>query len=296
MDCPGCGAITKVLSLDEYQQLDVSYDPGELFTGKSRDFILAELAVESKKDFLLGHLGAKAATQGLRMLDIGCGMGGYLLAAQDLGMEARGYEPSVEHSEVGRSLGLDIVTDFFGEESEEDGAFDLILSTHVIEHIYDPDVFLKTLIAKLKVGGLLIIITPNAGALLVNWTGGSWTMLKAVDHVSMLSQRTFGSFKAGAGGWTFKTSEYPWEFALSFGASMRDRLREWRAGASVEGAERERVRVGQAQAPKLQNVGGFSLRGLVKPAAMVLSLPFYLYASAFDSKACLIALYTRSEA
>jgi 2-polyprenyl-3-methyl-5-hydroxy-6-metoxy-1,4-benzoquinol methylase len=44
-----------------------------------------------------------------------------------------------------------------------DGGFDYIISADVLEHLYDPNILLRDLRAKLAPGGKLIASLPNSG-------------------------------------------------------------------------------------------------------------------------------------
>lgn len=83
-----------------------------------------------------------------RILDYGCGKGLFVQTLKSAGYtHAAGYDPLIpEYSDPG------ILTELY----------DVLVSFDVIEHVPEPDAYLKELASMLKPGGLLILGTPNA--------------------------------------------------------------------------------------------------------------------------------------
>ena len=228
--CPDCEAVTKALTSREYDALGVTYDPDPLVAAESPSELRALLKVESKKAVLRPFLprGHRRA----EFLDIGCGQGGYLLAARELGCSVVGVEPSPEHSAAGREVfGLEIVRARFHPSLFDPGRFETVLLSHVIEHIFDPASFLQGVLSVVAPGGIILLVTPNAGSTVARLSGPHWPMLKTIDHVSLLSQRTFSRMRFPQGlGFRFRQSEFPWETPVSLAVAGRDALREKRQG------------------------------------------------------------------
>lgn len=125
-----------------------------------------------------------------KLLDIGCGGGFFLKAAEE-----RGWDPH----------GIDIVPDFVKfardelrlknvhcrslEDSEyEKHFFDVIVLWDLIEHLPHPSQFLKTLNRILRPGGLLVIWTPNANN--AAWLKGDWYGYVPLQHLYFFSAST----------------------------------------------------------------------------------------------------------
>jgi 2-polyprenyl-6-hydroxyphenyl methylase/3-demethylubiquinone-9 3-methyltransferase len=123
------------------------------------------------RDMLDQHFGLDE--QGLRplegksALDVGCGAGLLAEPLARLGATVTAVDAAPELIEVakahaaGQGLAIDYCT--VGVEAL-DGQFDLITSMEVIEHVADPQVFVKDLAARLAPGGLMILSTPNKTA------------------------------------------------------------------------------------------------------------------------------------
>src|SRR5258708_9625296 len=187
--CFRCLGIQKQLTYDEYQALNPTYDPGAYLNSKDRNEIERHLNVAQKRRFLSKCVQAFATktNPAARFLDVGCGMGGYMLAAQQLGFQVLGFEPSLNHAHVAIDvLNLPVITDYFSIEQLNQQSFDVVMLSHVIEHIYEPGNMVRSLISILKPGGLLIIVTPNTQSLIARITGKRWVMLSPVDHVSVI--------------------------------------------------------------------------------------------------------------
>ena len=90
-----------------------------------------------------------------RVIDFGCG-GGYILANL-LAREKIGVEVNEAAAAVARSKGLTIMPTL---ERVEDGWADVIISHHALEHVDDPLGVVTGMLAKLRAGGKVVIITP----------------------------------------------------------------------------------------------------------------------------------------
>ena len=97
-------------------------------------------------------------------LDIGCGTGEILAAAQPRGWRVAGIETNVQTAEIGRArFGVPISTEFITEteSSRLVGDFDVISLFGVLEHFYDPDAVVKILGDHMKAGAALVIEVPH---------------------------------------------------------------------------------------------------------------------------------------
>ena len=101
---------------------------------------------------------------GKRALDVGCGAGLLCEPLARLGAQVTGVDAAPEliaaaaaHAEAS-GLGIDYRA--IGVEAVE-GAFDLVTSMEVIEHVADPGAFVYALAARVAPGGLLVMSTPN---------------------------------------------------------------------------------------------------------------------------------------
>ena len=101
--------------------------------------------------------------KGLKLLDVGCGTGGFLIEAQKFGYDVNGVDFDGEQIKVAQSFGLketyeDDVVDFLNRHK---GEFDVITGFEIIEHVDKPRDFLKAIYGALKSGGFICLSTPN---------------------------------------------------------------------------------------------------------------------------------------
>lgn len=104
-----------------------------------------------------------------KILDVGCGPGFFLFFLKSLGyVNAVGLDLSTEQIALAKSFGLNAQRgEMFEFLNQHPAAFELIFSSHVIEHLKKNEVinFLTSIHNSLKPGGQAIICTPNANAL-----------------------------------------------------------------------------------------------------------------------------------
>jgi 2-polyprenyl-6-hydroxyphenyl methylase / 3-demethylubiquinone-9 3-methyltransferase len=100
-------------------------------------------------------------------LDVGCGAGLLAEPLARLGANVTAVDAAPELIEVAKAhaagRGLEIDYRAVGVEAVE-GKFDLITGMEVIEHVADPQDFVRSLAARLAPDGLLILSTPNKTA------------------------------------------------------------------------------------------------------------------------------------
>lgn len=105
---------------------------------------------------------------GARVLDIGCGSGYWASLFARRGCYAVGIDPSESGIEQARRAHPGVrferaeVSPALLAELGED-PFDLVISTEVVEHVYDPAAWAAGSYAVLKFGGRLVLSTPYHG-------------------------------------------------------------------------------------------------------------------------------------
>jgi 2-polyprenyl-6-hydroxyphenyl methylase/3-demethylubiquinone-9 3-methyltransferase len=109
--------------------------------------------------------------KGACVLDLGCGNGSFLAAFRGRDWRLYGTDFSPSGIAVAQQNFPDI--DFFLADASAStetilkrvGLVDVVISTEVIEHLYDPRGMLRNAFSVLKPGGILIISTPYHGYL-----------------------------------------------------------------------------------------------------------------------------------
>jgi len=99
--------------------------------------------------------------QGDKLLDVGCGRGDFLKGFKDLGLEVMGIDQEKSSSDILEGIEVGIVNiekDSFPFNGE---TFDFVFSKSVIEHLWNPEHFIKECCRVLKPGGKIIIMTPD---------------------------------------------------------------------------------------------------------------------------------------
>jgi 2-polyprenyl-3-methyl-5-hydroxy-6-metoxy-1,4-benzoquinol methylase len=100
----------------------------------------------------------KASLPNKKILDFGCGAGGFIDKAKSLAGKVAGVEPERRV----REYWLDQFP-IYGSLDEADDKYDLITAFHVVEHLPDPKAILEKMAARLGKNGRLVIEVPNAG-------------------------------------------------------------------------------------------------------------------------------------
>jgi 2-polyprenyl-3-methyl-5-hydroxy-6-metoxy-1,4-benzoquinol methylase len=127
------------------------------------------------------------------VLDIGCATGALLAEFRDRGWKTCGAEiggPQAEYAR--RERGLDIRDRPLEENQFSDGEFDLVLASHLIEHLNDPASFVKEAFRILAPGGRFMVTTPNIDGLQSRLLKGRWRSA-IFDHLYLFSIKTLSA-------------------------------------------------------------------------------------------------------
>lgn len=278
--CSACSAVMKDITYPEYENLNSTYDPGQYSNNLHSEKQLREVLDVNNKVERLGSLIDKG--KGQTFLDIGCGMGGYLLAARDMGYSVTGVEPSKEHSMVASNVADLEIIDGYYSHSLLKTKFDVVMLSHVIEHIYMPGDFIKSILIDILPGGRLIVITPNTASLASRVTGKYWSMYKPVDHVTMLTKKGLKAICPESADIEYiGTSEWSGEFTALCLSGLKTFLRPPVASNS-QSDKTIKVTVTQQ-----------SLSNFKKVLLVIASWPFKLLGEILDQQACLTVVYRK---
>jgi len=134
-----------------------------------------------------------------RLLDIGCGGGELLGRYRDLGWSVKGIEISPRACEVARARDLEIHQGTAFDAPFPTDSFDVVILSHVIEHVLDPVRFLARCGELLAPDGVLICATPNSRAMGLSRYGSCWYPLDAPRHLMLFDPGTIRRLAREAG-------------------------------------------------------------------------------------------------
>ncbi len=126
-----------------------------------------------------------------RLLDIGCGMGYFLLACRNYGYHVEGFDISDDAAAyVKGRLEIPVKTGDIASLPYESESWDIITMWHFLEHTPDPRVYLKKTWQWLKPGGLLVVDVPNYAGTDARKTWEQWKGWQLPYHLYHFTEKT----------------------------------------------------------------------------------------------------------
>ncbi|WP_024546856.1 bifunctional 2-polyprenyl-6-hydroxyphenol methylase/3-demethylubiquinol 3-O-methyltransferase UbiG [Picosynechococcus sp. NKBG15041c] len=121
-----------------------------------------------------------------KLLDIGCGTGDFLKAAQDHNWQVSGTEiSSLASTKANQKLGKDcIISGEILSLNLPYNHYDVITLYHVIEHLINPNLLIQKAYQLLKPGGIFFIETPNIAGFGAKIKGKEWSQIKPPEHIT----------------------------------------------------------------------------------------------------------------
>jgi len=134
------------------------------------------------------------------LLEIGSHAGVFLNAAKERGWDVTGIEPNpLPRIYSEKNFGLKVHPESFEQTTLKDNTFDVIIATHVIEHIYDPKVFIKKAYDLLKPGGILVLETPTYDSFSFRLLKHRERSVRCPGHIYFYTQKSLADAVKGAG-------------------------------------------------------------------------------------------------
>jgi 2-polyprenyl-3-methyl-5-hydroxy-6-metoxy-1,4-benzoquinol methylase len=164
---------------------------------------------------------SRIKTSQRRVLDIGCGDGAFLTEMKALGWQCKGLEMDEKAAKRARDeRGLDIVNSTIEGARFESGSFDLIVLSHVLEHVPHPRQALRWVREWLTDDGYLFVTLPNVDSWERRRFGKDWYPWDIPRHFTHFSPSTLSKLMAEEG---FKPLSTQFLTAFYFPQSMRYR-------------------------------------------------------------------------
>ncbi|MBI4242398.1 MAG: class I SAM-dependent methyltransferase [Candidatus Rokubacteria bacterium] len=118
------------------------------------------------------------------LFEIGCGDGNFLAYMRGRGWQVRGCEYGSRTREFVRSRhGIEVSTGDFTTLPIEAGSLETIGAYMVLEHLYEPLDWIRTVRRALRTGGFLHLQVPNFRCLDRYVAGRCWSLLSFPEHV-----------------------------------------------------------------------------------------------------------------
>lgn len=156
---------------------------------------------------LKAELGRLSPTS-MRLFDLGCGNGSVGASLSELGWEVEGVDPSVEGISQAKTEYPELrfeIGSAYDDLARRFGRFPVVISLEVVEHVYAPRDYARTLADCLEPGGTTIISTPyhgyvkNVTLALSDKMDAHFTALWDHGHIKFWSVRTLTELLSDAG-------------------------------------------------------------------------------------------------
>jgi len=184
------GLLKQTYSHDTDVALGNMYSRDENIGYLREDHPLSKIYGPEFLDFIDGHI----CLSGKKVLDIGCG-GLYILKRlKELHAEVLGCDPSPFAAAEGVKNSIQVISDFFPSEKIAEKQ-DLIIHFDVLEHIWDPESFLKGCFNQLCDQGVIVFSIPDCGEQIKN----SDITLFAHQHVNFFTKSSISALMALVG-------------------------------------------------------------------------------------------------
>ena len=125
-----------------------------------------------------------------RLLDFGCGAGGYVAKMAAAGWKAEGIDTSADAVRRGREAGLALHQGTLPGADLPADSFDVVTLWQALEHVPSPKATLEAIRRLLRPGGRLLAACPRLDSLEAGWFGAAWFALELPRHLTHFTAAT----------------------------------------------------------------------------------------------------------
>jgi 2-polyprenyl-3-methyl-5-hydroxy-6-metoxy-1,4-benzoquinol methylase len=147
------------------------------------------------------------------VLDIGCGMGYFLMACREAGYDVSGIDISeASAGYVRNELAIPVRTGAIEEIDIPEGTIDVVTMWHFLEHAPDPRIYLDKARRWLKEEGLVVVDVPNYRGTDAQKTWKHWKGWQLPYHLYHFTPETLTALLACHGFRTIRSKDYLSEY------------------------------------------------------------------------------------
>jgi SAM-dependent methyltransferase len=200
--CDGCGLLRldphpAPDELQNYYPKDYWFSPGENAAGRLEE-TYRRLVLRDHVQFV--ETALRRSDPGVRLLDVGCGGGLFLGLMRERGFRVLGLDFSTEAATVAwRRQKAPAVCATLERPPFARGSVGAISMFHVLEHLYDPRVYLNAAHDLLAPGGTLVVQVPNASSWQFRFLGAAWNGIDVPRHLIDFRDRDLEKLLSGCG-------------------------------------------------------------------------------------------------
>lgn len=181
--CGECGLIMTGSAFE-----DAQYEAHDYYTIRTKDVSEIYFDWGFRWRWVLNRL-RKFGGHGA-LLDVGAGNGLLVkIAKEEFGWRSRGIELSLAEVEFAKAvLDVEIERLMLSDIPEK---FDAVTSFNVLEHVIDPQGFLREISERVESGGLLVLSTPNPASIKARVKGlRKWGMISPPHHINIFTRKS----------------------------------------------------------------------------------------------------------
>jgi 2-polyprenyl-3-methyl-5-hydroxy-6-metoxy-1,4-benzoquinol methylase len=155
------------------------------------------------------------------VLDVGCGMGYFLLACREAGYDVAGIDISEDSAAyVRKELAIPVQTGPIETIAVAEGTVDVVTMWHFLEHTPDPRIYLERARKWLRKDGLIVVDVPNHAGTDARMSWEKWKGWQLPFHLYHFTPETLQALLARHGFRTVRTKDYLSEVVREKLASM----------------------------------------------------------------------------
>jgi 2-polyprenyl-3-methyl-5-hydroxy-6-metoxy-1,4-benzoquinol methylase len=215
------------------KSLDIIYPENysNFHTGDQEESYVRKISNKLQSRSLKKFIEKYVAKNKFTVLDVGCGDGFILDRIKDVFPDSKtfGVEPNLIAARYASRRHN--VFEGLIEKYKSSKKFDLIVSSHVVEHLEDPVGFIKKLNTFLKEDGVMIIDTPNIDCFQSKLFTKNWGGIHAPRHWTLFSIKTMAELAKKAGVKVLAIHELPiniyWIWSIHSWLYQKPKLRNF---------------------------------------------------------------------
>lgn len=189
--CRGCGLVFSGLEPSQAQIEGIygeDYFNGRIYADYVREAPAHAKNFDKRIKELFKHIKSPSETD---VFEIGSAYGFFLQAAKNKFRSVTGIDITKEGCRYARDvMGLDVTCgDFLTTEIEKD-KYGLFCMWDTIEHLKEPQLYLKKIGDRIKKDGILSVTTGDIGSAVAAISGKRWRLIHPPEHLYYFSRKT----------------------------------------------------------------------------------------------------------